>query len=174
MKRLAFSTFAFLAFCFAVHGEDKKITVGEFTFTAPAPWTEGTPTGMFDKAALNYPVEGGTPVVAKFSEFPGGGGGIEPNVKRWIGQFEGGAPETKREDLKFGDVQVTLVTLTGTYLDGPMMSPTKTPRPDFTMLGAILMGKEVATFVKFTGPKADVAKAADAFKKLVTSPFPGK
>lgn len=172
--KLLLPALALLAFTVTASAEDKKVTVGGFTFTVPAPWTEGTPTGMFDKAALNYPIEGGTALIAKFSEFPGGAGGIEANVKRWIGQFEGGAPETKREDLKFGDTEVVLMTLTGTFLDGPPMSSNKTPRPDYTMLGAILMGPEVATFVKFTGPKADVAKAAEAFRKLVTSPFPAK
>src|SRR4051812_46522535 len=93
---------AVFALAFAARGEDKKISVGGLSFTAPAPWTEGTPTGMFDKAALNYPIEGGTPLIAKFSEFQGGAGGVEANVNRWVGQFEGGKPETKREDLKFG------------------------------------------------------------------------
>ncbi len=163
-----------LALTLAANAEDKTITVGGNSFTAGTPWTEGTPTGMFDKAALNFPIDGGTALIAKFSEFPGGGGGIEPNVKRWIGQFEGGQPETKREDLKFGDAEVVLMTLTGTFLDGAPMSPTKTPRPGFTMLGAIIMKGDVATFVKLTGPKGDVAKAAEAFKKLVTSPFAAK
>jgi hypothetical protein len=36
------------------------------------------------------------------------------------------------------------------------------------------MKADTATFVKLTGPKADVAKASDAFKKLVTSPFAAK
>lgn len=174
MKLLATSALALLAFTLSAQAEDKKITVGEFSFAVPAPWTEGTPTGMFDKAALNFPVEGGTALIAKFSEFPGGGGGIEPNVKRWVGQFEGGAPETKREDLKFGETEVVLVTLSGTFLDGPPMSANKTPKPGYTMLGAIIMGKELATFIKLTGPKDDVAKAAEAFKKLATSPFPAK
>ena len=173
MKRLPLLLAALFLACTA-SAEDKKITVGEFTFTVPAPWTEGTPTGMFDKAALNFPVEGGTPLIAKFSEFPGGGGGVEANVKRWIGQFEGGAPETKREDLKFGNTEVVILTLTGTFLDGPPMSAQKTPKPDHTMLGAILMGAERATFIKLTGPKADAAKAIEAFKKLATSPFPAK
>lgn len=175
MKPALFLTTAVLtALTLFARAEDKVVSVGGNAFKAVAPWTEGTPTGMFDKAALNFPIEGGTALIAKFSEFPGGGGGVEPNVKRWIGQFEGGAPETKREDLKFGDVEVVLLSLTGTFLDGPPMSSNKTPRPDFTMLGGIIMKGDIATFVKLTGPKADVAKAAEAFKTLVTSPFPAK
>jgi hypothetical protein len=175
MKPL-FTAFAVLALSLTARAEDKKFTVGGNSFTAPAPWAEGGEKGMFDKVVISYPVEGGKPILAKFSEFPapGFGGGAEANLKRWVGQFEGGAPEMKREELKFGDVQVLLVTLNGTYLEGPMMSPNKTPRPDYTFLGAIITNAEYGTFVKFIGPKADVAKAADAFKKLVTSPFPAK
>jgi hypothetical protein len=36
------------------------------------------------------------------------------------------------------------------------------------------MKGDIATFVKLTGPKADVAKATEAFKTLVTSAFPAK
>jgi hypothetical protein len=174
MKSFALLTaLAFATLTLTARAEDKKIDVGGNTFTVTAPWTEGK-TGMMDKVALDYPVEGGTPMTAKFYEFPGAGGGVESNVKRWHSQFEGGKPAEKRENLKFGDVEVVLVTLDGTFLDGPAMSPNKTPRPDYTMLGAIIVKGDIGTFVKLAGPKAEVAKMADTFKKLVLSPFPAK
>jgi hypothetical protein len=171
--KLLLTALAALALTFTASAEDKKLEVGGNTFTVPAPWTEGQ-TGMMDKAALNHPVEGGAPLVAKFYEFPGAGGGVESNVKRWQGQFEGGKPTEKRENLKFGDVEVVLVTLDGTYLDGPPMSPNKTPKPDHTMLGAIIIKGDIGTFVKLAGPKADVAKISEGFKKMMLSPFPAK
>jgi hypothetical protein len=177
MKLLLAAT-ALLALTLTARAEDTKFTVGGNNFVAPAPFKEGGEAGMFDKFVLTYPVEGGKGILAKFSDFPAPayGGGVDGNLKRWSGQFGGGAPETKREDLKFGDVEVVLVTYNGTYLDGPPMADaaSKTPRPDYTFLGAIIINKDFGTFVKFIGPKADVAKAADAFKKLVLSPFPAK
>ena len=39
------------------------------------------------------------------------------------------------------------------------------------LLGAIVPAGDANVFIKLTGPKADVAKAMDAFKALATSPF---
>ena len=143
---------------------------GEFTFTVAKPWTQGQNTGMMTKAILNYPVEGGTALEAKFYDFGSQSGGVDANVTRWISQFEG-KPEVKREELTLNGTQVVLVTASGTYLDGGPMSPTKTPRPDYTLFGAILVGKDSNVFIKLAGPKADVAKAQDSLKTLATSPF---
>lgn len=151
--------------------EDKTVTVGDFTFAVAAPWTEAQNTGMMTKAVLAHPVEGGTPMEAKFYHFGSGqGGDVDANVRRWVGQFEG-TPEIKKEELEFSGTKVTLLTLTGTYLDGPPMGGTKTPRADYSMLGAILVGKDAPVFIKLTGPKAAAAAAQASFKKLVESPF---
>lgn len=152
--------------------EDTKITVGDFSFTVSAPWKEGQNTGMMTKAVLNYPVEGGTALEAKFYHFGAGqGGDVESNVKRWISQFEG-TPDVKKEEVAVADgSKVTLLTITGTYLDGPPFGGTKTPRPDYSMLGAILVGKDSPVFIKLTGPKASTTAAQEPFKKLATSPF---
>lgn len=154
-----------------LHAEDaQKLTVGEFTFTLAKPWTQGQNTGMMTKAVINYPVEGGSPLEAKFYDFGSQSGGVDANVNRWISQFDG-KPEVKKEELEMGGTKVVLVTATGTYLDGGPMSPTKTPRADYTLLGAIVVGKESSVFIKLTGPKAPTAAAQASFKALATSPF---
>lgn len=152
--------------------EETKITISDFTFTVSAPWKEGQNTGMMTKAVLNYPVKGGTGLDAKFYNFGSGqGGDVESNIKRWIAQFEG-TPDVKKEEVTVADgSKVTLLTITGTYLDGPPFGGTKTPRPDYALLGAILVGKDSPVFIKLTGPKSDVTTAQEAFKKLAVSPF---
>jgi hypothetical protein len=149
---------------------DEKLTVGQFDFVLASPWKKGENPGMMTKAVLTWPVEGGAPIEAKFYDFGGPSGGIEANVTRWISQFEG-KPEVKQEELTFGTAKVVLVTASGTFLDGGPMSPTKTPRPDYTLFGAILAGDQSNVFIKMTGPKAAMAKAQADFKKLATSPF---
>ena len=168
-KLLPFLALAIFAVCH-VHAEDIKFTVGEFSFKAEAPWTESQNAGMMTSKVLAFPVKDSKPLEAKFYFFSGGGGGVEANVKRWIGQFEP-TPEVKQEELPFADGKVILLTATGTFLDGAMMSPTKTPHAGYTLLGAIVVGKDAPVFIKLTGPKADTDAAKDAFKKLVTSPF---
>ncbi|MEY4484330.1 MAG: hypothetical protein RL693_1782, partial [Verrucomicrobiota bacterium] len=173
MKALPLALFAALTFAtISSKAEDAKITVGDFSFTVSAPWKEGQNTGMMTKAVLNFPVEGGDPLDAKFYHFGSGqGGDVESNVKRWIAQFEG-SPEVKKEEVAVADgSKVTLLTITGTYLDGPPFGGTKTPRPDYALLGAILVGKDSPVFIKLTGPKASTTAAQESFKKLATSPF---
>jgi hypothetical protein len=172
MKAISLLTLAIVGLLStSLRAEDAaKLTVGEFTFTVAKPWTTGQNSGMMTKAILNYPVEGGAPLEAKFYDFGSQSGGVEANVTRWISQFDG-KPEVKREEIEIGGTKVVLVTATGTYLDGGPMSPTKTPRPDYTLLGAIVVGKESSVFIKLTGPKAAAAAAQESFKTLATSPF---
>ncbi len=171
MKAITLTALAlFVTLVPALRAEDTKLTVGEFTFTVTAPWVQGQNTGMMTKAVLNHPVEGGTPLDAKFYDFGSASGGVEANIKRWIGQFEG-TPEVKKEELTLNGTNVVLLVATGTYLDGGPMSPTKTPRADYALYGAILEGKDSSVFIKLTGPKAEVAKAQESLKKIATSPF---
>lgn len=169
MKALLIAAVLALAAATSAHAEDPKLTLGQFTFSFPAPWKQGEATGMA-KASYTYAVEGGASLEARFFDFGGPSGGVDANIKRWIGMFDG-TPEVKREDSEINGVKVALLTATGTFLDGAPMSPQKTPRPDYTMLGAVLEGAESSCFIRLTGPKADVAKMQDAFKKMATSPF---
>jgi len=151
---------------------DETVKVADLTFKTPAPWKSVESTSPMRAAILHYEVEGSEkPLEAVFYYFgPGQGGDVEANITRWLGQFEG-QPTSQREELPAGDKKVSLVIADGTYLDGPPFGGTKTPRPDYTMLGAIVPGADANIFVKLTGPKADVAKALESFKTLVTSPF---
>ncbi len=169
MKTLALALIVSLTSLVSLRAEDTKLTVGEFDFNVAAPWTVGKSSGMMTKAILQYPVEGGTPLDAKFYDFGGPSGGIEANIQRWVGQFEG-TPEVKKEELDFKGTKVILLTVTGTYMDG-MPGAAKISKPDHTLCGAILAGAKSNIFIKFTGPKDTVAKAQEAFKKLATSPF---
>ncbi len=106
---------------------------------------------------------------------PGQGGGIDDNITRWIGQFEQPDGKASRAAAKiarqpFNGVAVTMVDLTGTYMAaaGPM-SPTKTPRPGYRLLGAIADSPQGAVFFKLTGPGKTVAAAQPAFQNLLKS-----
>lgn len=169
MKALALALITTLTSLATLCAEDTEITVGEFDFTVASPWTKAENTGMMTKAVLQFPVEGGTPLDAKFYDFGGPSGGIDANIQRWVGQFEG-KPEVKKEELDFKGTKVILLTVSGTYMDG-MPGGAKTSKPDHTLCGAILAGAKSNVFIKFTGPKETVAKAQEAFKKLATSAF---
>ncbi|MBL9180447.1 MAG: hypothetical protein JNM65_20460 [Verrucomicrobiaceae bacterium] len=156
----------------ALRAEDGKLEVAGLTFQYAAPWAAVESTGMFRAGTLAAKIEGlEKPVEAVFYHFPGpgGGGGVEANVQRWLGQFQG-TPESKREEIDAGGKKITLVTATGTYNDGPPMGA-KTPKADHTLIAAIVPTEDSNVFIKLTGPKDAIAKLVEGFKKLVGSPF---
>ncbi|MCB1227270.1 MAG: hypothetical protein KDK99_15740 [Verrucomicrobiales bacterium] len=148
------------------------LTVSNLTFKIEAPWTEVPTTSPMRAGTAQFTVEGtDTKLDAVFYYFGAGqGGDTQANIARWLSQFES-PPKSRQEELAAGDKKVTLVIADGTYLDGPPFGGAKTPRADWTLLGAIVPAEDANIFIKLTGPKDAVSKALDSFKKLVTSPF---
>ena len=72
----------------------------------------------------------------------GQGGGAEPNIQRWIGQFESDAT-SKRSSRDVGGLKVSLVEVAGTYLapSGPMMQSSDS-KTGYQLLGAIVEGPQ--------------------------------
>lgn len=175
MKRSVLSAITLISLTFGIHAEDGKVSAGNLTFTLPSAEWKSVPTSSPMRAAtLQIAAEGADkPLEAIFYYFGAGqGGDTAANVTRWLGQFES-TPESKTEEIDAGGKKVTLVTATGTYMDGAMFGP-KTPKADHMLLGAIVPGPDANVFIKLTGPKAALGKLMDSFKKLATSPFGGK
>jgi len=101
---------------------------------------------------------------------PGQGGGLEPNVDRWVKQFKG----TKVEDVKRADRSIgglvahTVEIASGTYDAGPMGGG-KGPKENYALLGAIVDAPSGSYFFKLVGPKATVTKAKKPFLALLDS-----
>ncbi len=173
MKRLL-SLLAVVALSAPALAEDGKLAVAGLNFAFPGAWTSMPPSSPMRAGTLQIPAEGAEkPLEAVFYYFGGGqGGDTKANIDRWLGQFAS-PPESKTEELDANGTKVTVVTATGTYNDGAMFGP-KTPKDNYTLLGAIVPGSDAPVFIKLTGPKDAVAKIADAFKSLAKSPFGAK
>ena len=168
------------ATAFSVTAQEAKVTelkVGSFTFKVAAPWVAKTEPRMMSAGGFTLAGKGGAaPIEADFYHFGvGGGGGIEPNIQRWRSQFSPGAdgkpPTMEREELRVGESKALIVTIKGTFLSGPAMSPNKTPMPGYAMLGAILESKEGDVFVKITGPEAATLATKEDVKTMVKAAF---
>lgn len=170
MKRLL-SLLALAALSTSALAEDGKLAVAGLNFAFPATWTSVPPSSPMRVGTLQITAEGAEkPLEAVFYYFgTGQGGDAQANIARWLGQFAS-PPESKTEEIDANGTKVTLVTATGTYNDGPMMGP-KTPKENYTLLGAIVPGSDAPVFIKLTGPKDAVAKISDAFKDIIKSPF---
>jgi hypothetical protein len=146
--------------------DDTKMTVGKFTFENGDAWVKAPVTPMV-KAAVSHGKEG---PVLKFYHFgQGQGGGVAANLQRWKSQFQGEAKVTE-EEKTYGEQKVTIVTMTGTYMDGPAFGE-KTPTEGQALLGAVIPHPTGDVFLKMTGPEADITKAKADFEKLLASAF---
>src|SRR5262245_4236127 len=94
MKRLIVCAGILALSCVLATAADAPATfkVSEFTFKRPASWEWVETTSAMRKAQLkvNDADKKNSAEVVFFHFGPGNGGGVQPNVERWFGQFEGG------------------------------------------------------------------------------------
>jgi hypothetical protein len=159
----------FAALCLAHAAENKGLfKVGGFDFKTPEGWTRvETPPGGMRAAELRIPGDKASGQVV-FFVFPGGGGGVQANVDRWLGMFQEGRDKinSKVEKVKLGNASVTYVQAEGTFLSG-MPGGAKTPMPNYMLQGAIVESEQGNVFVRLTGPGALVKANQEKFKTMV-------
>jgi hypothetical protein len=141
-------------------------------FDLPANWQSEQPSSNMRMAQASIPGSGsagpGDLVVFYFG--PGGGGGVEANIERWIGQMEV-APGTQpsQESFDANGYRVTLVDVKGTLLPSTMGTGPATPQPNYRLMGAVVEGPGGPWFFKATGPEATIAAERDAFVSMLRS-----
>lgn len=157
-------TFLWILFVGSLFADEAPMKVGNFTFKGGDAWVAAKTSPMV-KAAVTHGKDG---PLLKFYHFgQGQGGGIDANIKRWKGQFQGEA-KLVQEDKTYGDQKVAIVTITGTYLVGPPFGE-KVATKGQALLGAVIPHPSGDVFLKMTGPEADIAKTKEDFVKLIES-----
>jgi gluconolactonase len=148
----------------------KSVQAGDVKLEIPEGWEFKESTRQFRAGEIAVPpVEGdkeaGELVVFFFGQ--GGGGGVQANVERWVGQFEEKGRTLKLAKGKSKQGDYTLVELGGTYKKpvGPPFAMMSKTMLDWSMLGAIVETPNGNYFLKFDGPKKTIAASAEAFKK---------
>jgi hypothetical protein len=151
----------------------KTFPVGELTFSRPAEWNWVTVNSSMRKAQLAVPgLDPSKAAEVAFFHFGAGGGGdIESNTKRWLGQFKGAPSSEKVESKQIGGRKVTLVSTEGTYSTG-MPGASAAPMDNYALLGAIIEDAGGNVFVKMTGPKATVQANSAKFLEFLGSVKP--
>ena len=139
-------------------------------WTPPSTWKAQAQRPM-RAATYEVPGVGGEEAgeCAVFYFGQGQGGDVQANVDRWIAQFEGTAKKPAPKTEQIGGVKVTTLEHSGTYLSGGPMSPVKTPKPNYRMLGAIAEAPQGNVFFKLTAPARTAAAHAAAFRKMIES-----
>lgn len=145
---------------------------GGVGWTAEEPFVWARPEN--DMRDAQYTVRGVPGVELTISHFDpdvGGGGDVDANVERWVGQFEPvESRATERREIQ--DLPVTLLDVSGTFVGRQGMGPSGPPRPGTRMLGAIVEGPRGLVFFKLLGPAAGVETSREAFDALVATIHP--
>jgi hypothetical protein len=140
-----------------------RVSGAGLTFEIPEGWESVAPSNTMRSAELH--VDGCVAALSVAS------GTIDDNISRWSEQVVGdnGDPgEADVTDRTVNGIDVTLVELSGTYLDGGMFGP-KTERPGYTMLGAIFPQERSSLFIKMTGPADEMERHHDEWIEMIES-----
>ena len=82
------------------------------------------------------------------STFGGDGGGVAPNLERWVGQFDAEGREVTIKKGVVGDNTYHVADISGTYQKsvGPPMLRKTTPAKGYRMLGMIVQIKDKGVY----------------------------
>jgi hypothetical protein len=147
-------------------------TAASLAYDAPKEWTSVAAGSSMRLAEWRV---GEQSEVVIFYFGPGQGGSPEANVDRWIGQFEqpdgsSTRDRAKRSESTAGDLKVTRVDITGTYVAA--VRPGATERrnePDTRMIAIVIEGPGGPWFIRFLGPREEVSAREAAFDRFLSS-----
>lgn len=155
--------------------EGEPIQAPGVTFRLPADWQQEPPASnmRLAQAAIPSP-EGSDAGDAQLTVFyfgPGGGGGTDANLDRWVGQVEvdpSTPPKRVVTDLGSG-LRAHWVEVQGTLQPSMMGTGPTEPTPDSTLLGAVVEGPQGPWFFKATGPTETLDAEREAFFAMLRS-----
>jgi hypothetical protein len=143
---------------------------GQIQFDIPSSWQSEPPATNMRVAQASIPGSGGPGDLVVFYFGPGGGGGVEANIQRWIGQMDA-APGSnpKAETFEANGYKVTWIDVAGTLKPSNMGTGPTTEQPGSRLLGAVVEGAGGPWFFKATGPDATLSAERDNFLKMLHS-----
>jgi hypothetical protein len=145
---------------------------GAFQLMAPESWVSRQPRNRIIEHEFSVPPSKGDDQEGRVTVM-GAGGSVEANIDRWYQQFtqpDGSASKerAKIEKREIAGAEVTVVDLSGTYMDRPGPMAPGVERANYRMLGAIVQTKNTGNhFIKFYGPERTVADNAEVFAKML-------
>ncbi len=142
---------------------------GSIAFDLPKAWKAETPKSGMRLAQASIPGAKGAGDFAVFYFGPGGGGPVEANIARWVGQMEGSGPKPVPEMMEANGYKVTWVDAKGTMKGGQMGMGPATAIPEARLYGAVVEGPGGPWFFKAQGPDSTLAPQRDAFVTMLKS-----
>jgi gluconolactonase len=149
------------------------VTAGEVKLAVPESWPQKETTSRFRLAQFAVPKTGGDAEDAEFVVYyfgAGGGGNVDPNIHRWINQFQSQDRKVKLTSGKCPQGDYVLVDLHGTWKKpiGPPIQQKTVEMPNARVLSVILTVKDQGNyFLRLMGPEKTVSANADALRVAI-------
>ena len=151
-------------------------------FDVPSGWAPAVPSSSMRVAEFALPAAEGdaedASLVLYF--FPGGGGSVEANIDRWIGQVEqpDGSPSkaaaTTTTLKSTAGLALTVVDVAGRYVaEVTPGSAERFDKPGFRLIAAYINAPDGPYYMKLVGPQATIAKWHDSVQTFLRSMRPG-
>lgn len=143
---------------------------GSIQFDIPGNWQQQPPANQMRVAQATIPGAGGNGDLVVFYFGPGGGGGVQDNIQRWVDQMDptpGSNPQPETFDAN--GFRVTWIDVTGTLKPSTMGTGPATEQPGSRLYGAVVEGPGGPWFFKATGPEATLAAERDNFLQMLRS-----
>jgi hypothetical protein len=149
----------------------ERVNVLRYSVPVPSQWQVQPPASNFRLAQFRVPAAAGASdaEVVVFHFGAGQGGSAPANIARWTSQFSGAGGQPVRpstETFSVGPLPVTLVQLSGTYARG-VGGPSGAPKPDQTLLAAVVEAPEGNVIFQLHGDRATVEANRKAFVEMV-------
>jgi hypothetical protein len=156
-----------VALLFLAQAHGAAVTQTPLRYDAPKEWVSKAPSSSMRLADFVLPKADGDTEDATLTVYhfgAQGGGGVQANLDRWIGQVTqpDGRPSkdvAKTSSMKANELSLSLIDLSGTYVaERTPGSSERHNKPGFRLRAAVIEGKGGPYYIKLVGPAATVAK----------------
>lgn len=147
----------------------KKVEAGDIILTVPETWKQKAQVRDPRVAEFAVPPAGDDKEAGEYAVFffgKQGAGGVQDNIKRWVGQVEEEGRKVRVVTGESADGKYTLVDLTGAYNKtvGPPIAGQKKRLPGWRVLNVFIETKAGPYFLKLDGPEKTIASIEDDFR----------
>ncbi len=147
----------------------REVVIQDIKLVVPETWKQEQPKSRLRLSQFEIPVakEDKEPGLLTVSFFGGGGGGIDANIQRWVGQFDS---QGRKATITTGTSEQGVyyfADIKGTYMKpvGPPFLRKTEKTPGSRMLAVFLNVEGKGNyFLKMTGPEKTVAAAVKAMR----------
>lgn len=156
----------------STQSKSQEVKIDGLTLVVPAEWTREEPANRLRLAQFQMPKAEGDeqPTELVVSYFGGRAGGVDANVRRWIGQFASAGRTANVVKGESPQGTYYLVDISGTYnmpVGPPIRRQTK-ELPNARMLAIILQVEGRGNyFLKMAGPEKSVSAQRDALRASI-------